>query len=171
MTTLPQMDTPEPPPPITAAPRQPSRLPIFLIVGAIALFLGFVLWSTRDNQFAIDLSVGQCFDRPSTSDSFTTLLTRECTEPHDAEVILIGEYPGGDASTTEVQINSYIDAACETPFAIYVGVAIDLSEDLTYGWFYPDQAGWDNGDRAFTCYVDRLDGAKLTASVKGSSGS
>jgi len=173
MTKLPHMDTPEPPPPLVAPapPNQPSKVRTYIIFGAIAVFLGFVLWQTRNNQSAGDLAVGQCFDRPATSSSVTTVVQHECTEPHDAEVFLVGEYPGGDSSTTDAQINQYIDTACETPFQIYVGVSINDTEELNYGWFYPSEEGWNSGDRTFTCYLDRVDGAKITTSLKGSAGS
>ncbi len=49
-------------------------------------------------------------------------------------------YPGGDSSTTDAQINQYIDTACETPFQIYVGVSINDTEELNYGWFYPSES-------------------------------
>jgi hypothetical protein len=169
MTDQPQMDVPEPPAPLVPPPpiKQPGKMRTYLIVGAIAVFLVVVLYMTRNNQSAGDLAVGQCFDRPAASDSVTTVEKHECTEPHDAEVFLVAEYPGGDSSTTSAQINAYIDTACEEPFRIYVGVSINDTEDFNYGWFYPGDDGWNSGDRTFTCYVDRVDGAKITTSLKG----
>jgi hypothetical protein len=173
MTKLPHMDVPEPPAPLVPPPpvKQPGKMRTYIIFGVIAVFLGVVLYMTRNNQSAGDLAVGQCFDRPATSDSVTTVVNRACTEPHDAEVFLVAEYPGGDSSTAASQINQYIDTACETPFQIYVGVSINETADYNYGWFYPSEDGWNSGDRTFTCYVDRADGGKLTTSVKAAGNS
>jgi hypothetical protein len=173
MTKLPHMDVPEPPAPLVPPPpvKQPGKMRAYLILGAIVVFLGFVLWNTMNNQSAGDLAVGQCFDKPTATDSITTVVRHDCTEPHDAEVFLVAEYPGGDATTTDSQINQYIDSACEQPFQLYVGVSINETQDYNYGWFYPGQDGWSSGDRTFTCYVVRADHSKVSTSLKGIVGS
>jgi hypothetical protein len=35
--------------------------------------------------------------------------------------------------------------------------------------FYPTSTGWSGGDHEVTCYIYRLDDAKLTKSVKAAS--
>jgi hypothetical protein len=68
-------------------------------------------------------------------------------------------------------LNSFVDSACVPVFATYVGTDYDSSDDLTIGYFYPSRDGFDGGDRTVTCYVVRIDDAKLTRSLKGSAGS
>ena len=38
--------------------------------------------------------------------------------------------------------------------------------DYTIGYFYPNREAWDDGDRTFTCYVVRVDNAKMTQPVR-----
>jgi len=177
MTDEPQPGTAvvEPPPPPAAppaapvgAPRQPSRRRTYIVIGAIVVFLGIVLFAVRNNQSASDLAIGTCFDRP-TGSTISTVEKRGCTEPHDAEVFHTGEGPAGDYPG-DVALQSYIDGACAPVFETYVGESVDDSANLSYGWYYPSEDGWKGGNHKFTCYAARKDDAKLTQSVKNSAG-
>lgn len=174
------VDMPEPPAPITppppitppTPPRQPGKLRAYIILGVIVAFLGVVLYMVRDNQSAADLAVGQCFDLPTKSTEITTVVKHDCTEPHDAEVFNVAEYTGSETSDPgSTAWDRYIDAACLPVFESYVGESVDVSETLTYGWFYPSVDSWNSGDRTYTCYASRIDEAKLTQTIKGSAGS
>lgn len=156
-------------PPTTPAGRS-DKLRLFLILGGIVAFLAIVLWVVRDNQSAGDLAVGQCFDVPSGGTDVSTVTRHECTEAHDAEVFHVAEYTG-DTYPISLSLDSFIDDTCVPVFATYVGENFASSEDLTIGYFYPNRDGWDGGDRTVTCYVVRVDEAKLTQSVMGSAGS
>ena len=177
MTKLPQMDTPETPPPPPLAPPampamspapKPSKLRTYVSIAVLVVILGAVVWAVKDNQSAGDLGIGQCFDVP-TGSTIKTVVKHACTEAHDAEVFYVGEYSGTDTEDPGiVGWNAYIDSACLPVFETYTGESADTSADLTYGWFYPSEAGWNAGDRTFTCYANRKDEAKLAQSVKGS---
>jgi hypothetical protein len=56
-------------------------------------------------------------------------------------------------------------------FNSYTGRDWDTDTELTLSFFRPTTTGWANGDRGFTCFVTRLDEAKLTASVRSGAGS
>jgi len=154
--------TPIPPP---VAEKQPSKSPLFLILGGIAVFLAVVLWAVRDNQSAADLAIGTCFDQPASTADISTVTKHACTEAHDAEVFHVAEYTGSTYPIS-LSLDSFIDTACVPVFATYVGETFDESVDLTIGYFYPNREGWDSGDRTVTCYAIRADEAKLTQSVK-----
>jgi hypothetical protein len=155
------------PPPATPAARRPSKVRIYVVLGIIVVFLAIVLYAVKDNQSAGDLAIGQCFDRP-TGATITTVVKHACTEPHDAEVIHVATYAGGDAYPAD--FDGYIDDACTPIFTSYVGVSVDDTPDLSFGWYYPDEDAFKAGNRTFTCYVARIDRAKLTKSLRGSGG-
>jgi Septum formation len=161
---------PPPPAQVPASPavaRPPSKARLFVVLGGIVVFLAIVLYAVKDNQSASELAIGQCFDRP-TGTSVTTVVKHACTEPHDAEVFHVAAYTGGD--TYPADFDGYIDGTCTPIFASYVGVPVDATADLSFGWFYPDEDAFKSGSRTFTCYVARIDRAKLTKSLKGSNG-
>ena len=151
------------------APAKQSRLPLFLILGGIAVFLAVVLYATRNNQSATDLAIGTCFDEPTATTDISTVEKHACTEAHDAEVFHVAEY-SESAYPIQLSIDNFLDTACVPAFETYVGESFDTNETLEMGYFYPNREGWDNGDRTFTCYVVRNDGTKLSQSVKGSGG-
>lgn len=149
----------------TAKPPSKARL---YIIGAVVLVLVVVGgYFISQNQRADDLVVGQCFDEPGKSVDITTVVKHACTEAHDAEVFSVVEYDEGDTYPISLSIQRFIDETCVTSFATYVGESYDESTDFDLGYFYPDETGWRQGDRTFTCYITRADGSKLTQSVKG----
>lgn len=152
------------PPPEPAQPR--SKVATYITFGVIALIVAVLAFFISQNQSAGDLAVGQCFDEPSRDTEISTVVKHACTEAHDAEVFHVVEYTGGDAYPISLSIDSFIDDTCVPAFGPYVGEAFDASADYELGYFYPDRDGWESGDRTFTCYVSRIDGAKLTQSVK-----
>ena len=168
---VPDPVTAEPAPPPAAAPaKQASKLRVAIPLVVIAGFLGFVLWSVRDNQSADDLAIGTCFDVPAES-SVSTVTRHACTEAHDAEVFHTGTFPESDSYPITLTVNRVANETCGPVFQTYVGAAVEDTDELDYGVFYPSRDGWDDGDRTLTCYAHRVDDAKLTQSVKGSAGS
>ena len=161
-------------PDISAPARAPSasrgdKLRLFLILGGIIAFLVIVLWAVRDNVSADDLAVGTCFDVPSRDIDISTVTRQECTAEHDAEVFHLAEYTGATYPIS-LSLDRFIDETCVPAFATYVGEDYDANVDLSIGYFYPNRDGWEDGDRSVTCYAARLDGSKLTRSVKGAAG-
>jgi putative regulator of septum formation len=184
MTKLPQMDpvdpTPPPPPLDAAAPpppapppaKQPSKLRTYISVGVLVAILAVVLYAVRNNTSADDLTVGTCFDRPTSGQDFSTVEKHECTEAHDAEVVFIAEYTGGgDTLPIKLTLDSFISDSCVPAIERYTGRTADAIDDLGLGYISPNDDGWKSGDRTITCYVYNLDESKLTKSVKGAAAS
>jgi hypothetical protein len=151
------------PPAEKPASKLRTLIPIIVIVGIIAV----VLFVTRDNQSVDDLSVGTCFDVPTANSEVSTVTKHACTEAHDAEVFHNVEYTEGGSYPISLTLDNFVDGVCTPQFGSYVGVSSADSTDCDYGYFDPTSDGWDGGDRTITCYVVRVDKAKLTQSVKG----
>ena len=176
MTKLPQLDTPEPPPPpplTDGAPAmpppiraKPGKFRTYLSIAVLIVIGAGVLWVVRNNQAADDLTVGTCFDVP-TSAEVTTVEKHACTEAHDAEVIFTGEYTGGSTYPLQASISDYLSTTCAPAFQTYVGIAYEDSTAFDMSYFKPSIDSWNQGDRTFTCYVHDANDAKLTKSAKG----
>ncbi len=162
----PPAETAPPAPP--AAGKPPSKVRTYITFGVLAVIVVVLAFFISQNQSADDLAIGQCFDEPNRNTEITTVVKHACTEAHDAEVFHVVEYTGGDAYPISLSIDSFIDETCVPAFEAYVGEPFDTSSTYNLGWFYPSRETWeDKGDRTFTCYVTRIDDAKLTESVKG----
>jgi hypothetical protein len=97
-----------------------------------------------------------------------------CSQRHTAEVFLAdnGFWPASLAFPGSATIVKVADAACNSAFRSYVGIAYDKS---IYTWtnIFPDAATWPGGDRGLHCvayHATKHDqaGAYLTGSIKGS---
>jgi hypothetical protein len=169
--------SPQPPantPPPTSPPppaKEPSKVRTYITFGVIAVIVVVLGYFISQNARADDLAIGQCFDEPGRDTGITTVVKHACTEAHDAEVIHVAEYDQGASYPISLSISSFIDDTCVPVFATYVGQPFEAATEYDLGYFYPDREAWDDGDRTFTCYVMRVDDAKLTQSVKGIAGS
>jgi Septum formation len=177
MTKLPQMETPEPPPPLGMTPppppaKRPSKVRTYASIAVLAVILGGVLYLVRNNTNADDLTVGACFDRPTAGQDFSTVEKHECTEAHDAEVVFIAEYTSGGATLPiKLTLDSFVSDSCVPAIERYTGRSADAIDDLGLGYISPNDDGWKSGDRTITCYVYNLDDSKLTKTVKGAAAS
>ena len=118
-----------------------------------------------------NLQVGDCFDEPiEVSDTVADVENRPCTEPHDAEVVFVGDYaPGSDTYPDDEQFLTFFEASCTPAFNEYTG--LDYVTDPTYelSAYTPTPEGWsDRGDRRVICYAVRLDGEKMSGSIRKS---
>lgn len=116
-----------------------------------------------------NLQVGDCFDEPpGTQDSVSDVENRECTEPHDAEVVFVGDYtPDTEGYPGDEQFRAFFETACTPAFNAYTG--LDYVTDPTYelSAYTPTFDGWsDNGDRRVICYAVRLDKEQITGSIR-----
>jgi hypothetical protein len=151
-----------------ATPARPASKVRLYIIGAVVIALLVVGgYFISQNQNAGDLAIGQCFDEPSSSVDISTVVKHACTDAHDAEVIHVAEYDEGGTYPITVSVDNFVDENCVPVFQTYVGESYAESTEYSLNFFYPDETGWKQGDRTFTCYVTREDGTKLTQSVKG----
>ena len=128
------------------------------ILGACTLLPGAVA----------DLNLGDCFDEPTTEGDVSDVQHQPCDQPHDAEVMLVVQHPA-DASTAYPVVSGfddYIGETCVPAFSAYTGRDFQTDTEFDLGYFHPTLTGWGEGDREFTCYISRADGAKLTAPVR-----
>lgn len=114
------------------------------------------------------LTVG-CYDLPAGSDSgFWGMHPRSCDDVHDVEVFSAAVEPSGpEAPFDDAALVEWGDATCQAEYEHYLGSGAEDPE-LTWWYFYPSEASWAEGDRSFTCYLQRVDEQPLTAAYKGS---
>jgi len=116
---------------------------------------------------AVDLKVGDCLVDDPGEEEIADVDVLPCTQPHDSEVyaamdIDAGAYPGEEAVDTMAQ------EFCLAEFQPYVGTDYSVSA-LDVGYLTPTPTSWTLGnDREILCTVYRVDGEKLSTSVKNS---
>lgn len=165
-----------PPPGYLAAP--PNKRPSWLgpaIIGIIVVLLvgGFFLFRDRLSNDVTSLAVGECFETPTDeTDEVSDVQRQPCNEPHDAEVIasLTHPAPAGEAYPVVSGFDDYIQENCVPAFNSYTGRDWQSDTELTLSFFRPTPTGWREGDRGFTCFIVRVDGAKMTNSVRAGAG-
>ena len=109
--------------------------------------------------------VGTCLREPEAFESVATAV--DCVEEHDAEVYLVevldgAAWPGYDRVLVDAEDSCYF------AFEGYVGESYDFSL-YEYGYFMPDQAEWEAGERRVVCVVLPGISGRLDGSVRGSS--
>lgn len=114
------------------------------------------------------LAVGDCFDEPGTEGEVSEVQHQPCDQPHDAEVIFVVTHPApaGESYPVVSGFEDFIREQCVPAFATFTGRDYDTDTELEMGYFHPTLSGWGEGDRGFTCYVTRIDGAKSSQSYR-----
>jgi eukaryotic-like serine/threonine-protein kinase len=133
---------------------------------------------TVGNLKLSQLRVGDCLTganmKLNTSDPWPKLtLAVPCNQPHTAEVFFADStfWPQHRPFPGNGTISKDGDAACNSAFRAYVGIAYSKS---IYTWtnIIPDASTWPTGDRALHCVAyyatpEQRAGARLTRSIKG----
>lgn len=139
---------------------------VLLRVGVIgAILLGGFIFRDHLTGAATDLKIGDCFDEPGTVE-VTEVQHRPCTDPHDGEIMWVGDYPDPGSYPGEEAFDAFVGANCVPTYQTYLGRDYRTDTEFDIGLFYPLPEGWEDGDHEITCYIYRLDKAKLTNSVK-----
>jgi hypothetical protein len=123
---------------------------------------------------AIELQEGQCIEDASAFtgtevNEITRIRSIPCRLPHQAEVYVRGQVPGGpNADFPGVgALRREAQTQCRDAFESFVGVRWTQSElDIAALWPSPDS--WPTGDRLVVCVVFRVDGQPIEGSVRGS---
>ena len=110
------------------------------------------------------IKVGDCLNDGGVDGEVSEVPTVDCAEPHDSEayksiIMEDGDYPGEDA------VLSQADTDCNAAFTDFVGVTYDESV-LTFAYYYPTEASWEQGDREILCLIYDEAG-KTTGSLAG----
>jgi hypothetical protein len=137
-----------------------ARIVPAVVVAAVLLAAG----CARGAE-VIALEVGDCLDQSELEGSEVTQVeTKECTEPHDAEVFASvghadGDYPGRAA------IEEFAEKECSARFEEFVGVPYAESE-IYFSTLSPTEEGWDQADdRTSLCIL--LSETPVSESLKG----
>ena len=139
-----------------------ARLGIRLGIIAIVLVGGFI-FRDRLSGNAGELKVGDCFD-DTTSAKVSDVQHHPCTEGHNAEVVLVGDYPAANgAPYPSDAFDSYGDTCGNAAFA-YVGS--NPPAGLIYSFYYPLEEDWNKGERKMICYVTTENLTTMTKSMK-----
>jgi Septum formation len=142
------------------------RSPLRTLVGLVALTL---LAACSGNVF--ELAVGDCFDDGDMAvgevEEIGEVPLVECAEPHDNEVYAVVTVDG-EVFPGEIAIQEQADQVCLDAFDPFVGLDCQSSA-LDFGWLVPTADSWEMGDRVVACFVYRLDLAKVSGTLEGSS--
>jgi hypothetical protein len=143
---------------------RPALIAIAAILFAV---VGFVILDPGSNKAASELFLGDCFNDPPASEVHLVEAI-PCSEPHDNEVFAIvmltgfsEEFPG------QAVIDEEAGFECLRDFGGYVGTQYENSI-LDIAYLTPTRNSWAEGDRRVTCAVYRLDGRRMTDSIRGS---
>jgi hypothetical protein len=155
-----------------AAAEAPARGGInisgWLIRGGIvaAIVVAGLVFRDRLSGNAGDLKVGDCFDDPGAVSEITDVQHQPCTDAHDSEVIFVGDYPAQDAYPPDEAFSTFAEQQCVPAFEAYVGRDYETDTEYEFGFYYPASESWSDSDHEVACFVYRIDGAKMTSSVK-----
>jgi hypothetical protein len=141
------------------------RLGIFglLAVGAV---VGFI-FRDRLTGSADDLRVGDCVQLPTASGTFKEIQHSPCTEPHDAEIFLLVDYPSQRSLPSDSEFETFAEQQCAgSAFQAYTGIAYQSARAIGYDYFTPVESGWASGDHALVCLIRPVDGGKTSQSFK-----
>lgn len=144
-------------------------IPLILILILIVIVVGAIVFRDKLSGRASDLKVGDCFEVPA-GDTVGDVQHRLCTEPHDGEVLVVGDYPTATTYPTTSQFDDWVKTQCvDTAFQAYVGDTYDARTDVSVAYFYPQSDGWNKGDHGMICYLTpATSGTKVSVSFHNS---
>lgn len=133
-----------------------------VLVAALALL---PLGACSGGAEVVDLKVGDCLDKSELEGSeVTSVETKSCTEPHDAEVFgsvthADGDYPG------QAAVEKQAEEECTAKFEEFVGVPYAQSK-IYFSTLSPTKEGWDRADdRTSLCIL--LSDEPVSESLQG----
>jgi len=139
-----------------------AQIAVIAVIAIVAL-----VFRDRLSGSASDLRVGDCLDEPTgAATEVKDVQHQPCNEQHDGEVFFVGNYPDAGAFPGRTALEDWAGQQCSAAFEAYVGYAYGTTQELDFGGFVPILDGWNSGDHEVTCYIVRVDHAKLMKSVK-----
>lgn len=111
-----------------------------------------------------DLSPATCFDLgPEETDKTLGLddqvIAVDCSGSHAGQMIGAGLLEPGDDEPYpgEQEVKDLAGGRCEALFEDFVGISPFESELVNFPFWYPNQVGWEQGDRRYACaFLDEL---------------
>jgi hypothetical protein len=120
-----------------------------------------------DATSVVDLEVGDCFDFPTVDGDdvaeFETVDVVSCSEPHEAEVVFVGDLnPDGDTPyPDDIDLFALADRRC--------GTGVELPDELADRFgvvpIAPTQETWEGADGRFSCVALQYGGDRFDFSV------
>lgn len=147
-----------------------GNIGVRLAIVAVVVVVVFI-FRDRMSGAANDLRAGDCFEEPgAAAESISDVQHRPCNEEHDYEVFLVTDHPAEDgvAVPTDPEYEAFAVSQCSPAFESYTGLDEDTEEVISWAFYVPDDEGWRDGNRKLICYLGRIDGARLSSSLKGS---
>jgi hypothetical protein len=112
-----------------------------------------------------NFQVGQCFDRPQTSQSAPST-PLDCAKSHFAEVFAVEPLPGNDYPGKDA-VEAIGHTKCPADAGRFLTPGLNYP-DVTTAFLYPLDTSWARGDRGVKCFFHRIDGLPMTGHVKDS---
>ena len=113
----------------------------------------------------VDLEVGDCLDKSELEgQEVTAVETKDCGEPHDAEVFGSVSHPDGDYPG-RAAVEKQAQEECTAQFEDFVGVPYAESK-IYFSTLSPTEEGWDSADdRTSLCIL--LSDEPVSESLRG----
>ena len=123
-----------------------------LVIAAVAVWLVLLVLDDEGTTSFVDLEVGDCFDLPSPDDEGGTVDVLavelvDCDEPHDVEVVAVGDLRAGGDGDDEYPGFEAVDQAAAAACA---GTAID-SDRVGVVPVAPTEGTWTSFDGRYAC--------------------
>jgi len=149
-------------------PRIVRRYGLLVVIVVVVAAVAFV-FRDRITGSAASLQIGDCFDRPTVLTEIKDVQHHPCAEAHTGEVfaVVTDPDPAGAPVPSEDTISKYFATACLPILTSYIGEDALTQKTLDFGAFFPNDDGWNSGDRSITCYLYRVDDAAMTVTMKG----
>lgn len=155
-----------PPPPV-----KKSKKGLFIGLGlglalllVVVVGLAFVGNKVTGGTALADLRRGDCFNtsKALVADKATRVA---CSEPHTDEVAGVLTFPGGESANYPGQsgILEFGKSDCVTQVTEFYGTKVpsDTTQVFVFG---PNEAAWDNGERAVVCSLREESASRRTGS-------
>jgi hypothetical protein len=135
----------------------------------LAVSLSGCFGSAGDTSAASDMaapSLGVCrvLSRGDVSQPTNSTLPVPCDQPHTAQTYAVGSLPTefAHASYDDSSLAAYAYRTCAQRFIRYTGAdeSLAMRSILSWAWFRPSQAAWDDGARWYRC--DMIGGGDQT---------
>lgn len=109
-----------------------------------------------------------CYLWPDETGGIFGLDPLPCDQAHDIEVFATLTEPSGVSATfDDAALVEFGDRRCDERYREHFGA--DLADpNVAWSYFYPSPESWIDGDRSFTCFVERLDQGPMTGHFDGS---
>jgi hypothetical protein len=132
-----------------------------------AILVGGFLIKQFVSGSAGDLSVGDCFDPPTTAGvEVKDVQHHPCSDVHGGEVVYVGKFSNVTEYPADAVVSQFIDDNCVPAYKDYTGLDLFTTEGADLGYFTPTSDGWSKGDRGVICYATKLESEPMQGSVR-----